>query len=103
MAAALRDRTDEATVTTVDGSSQTGGGSLPTQDIATRLVAVAPKRMSPDALALALRRHEQPVFARIRDDLVLADPRTLREGEDALLVEAVAAALAEHAEGTHAC
>jgi L-seryl-tRNA(Ser) seleniumtransferase len=101
IAAALGERAAGAAVAVVDGASQTGGGSLPTQDIPTRLVAVTPRRMAADALALALRRWEPPVFARIHGDQVLLDPRTLREGDEEVLVAAMAAALAADAGGCH--
>jgi L-seryl-tRNA(Ser) seleniumtransferase len=94
IAAAVRGRPDAAEAAVIDGASQMGSGSLPTQNIPTRLVAVRPKTMSLDALAAALRRHEPPVFARIQDDRVLVDPRTLRPGDEDVVLEALAAALA---------
>jgi L-seryl-tRNA(Ser) seleniumtransferase len=70
-----------------------GSGSLPAQNLATTLVAITPQGISADALARRLRLHEPPVFARIQNDQVLIDPRTLRDGDDAVILEAVAAAL----------
>jgi L-seryl-tRNA(Ser) seleniumtransferase len=94
MAAAVRERTSGATITTVPGSSQTGGGSLPEQDIPTRLVAVSCKKeIGPDELARRLRRHAPPIFARVQDDRVLIDPRTLLQGEEETVVQALVAAL----------
>ena len=83
-----------ADVQVIDGASQMGSGSLPTQNLPTRLVALAPAAMAPDDLAARLRRHSPPVFARIQDDRVLVDPRTLLPGDEAPLLEALAAALA---------
>ncbi len=80
-------------VETVEGFSQMGSGSLPGQDLPTRLVATGPAGMSSEELALRLRRSAPPVFARIRHDRVLLDPRTLLEGEEQIVVEAVAGAL----------
>ncbi|MFZ5832223.1 MAG: L-seryl-tRNA(Sec) selenium transferase [Planctomycetota bacterium] len=77
----------------VDGYSQMGSGSLPTQDLPTRLVAITPLRISPDELALRLRRHRPAVFARIHKGMVLIDPRTLLDGEEPLLVEALLSVL----------
>ncbi len=94
LAAEIRDRSSGAKVTTESGFSQMGSGSLPTQNLATTLVAIAPAAMSADSLARHLRLHETPVFARIQNDRVLIDPRTLQDGDDAIIVEAVAAALA---------
>ena len=93
IAASLRDRCRNAQVETIDGASQVGSGSLPTRDIPTRLVAVAPAKMSPDDLAAALRRNEPPVVARIQEGRVLVDPRTLLAGDEEVLVAALAAAL----------
>ena len=42
--------------------------------------------VSPDDLALALRRGEPPIFTRIQNDRVLIDPRTLLDGEEELLI-----------------
>jgi L-seryl-tRNA(Ser) seleniumtransferase len=94
IAAELRRRTPDATVEVVDGFSQMGSGSLPGQDLPTRLVALASPRTGADALALGLRRHEPPVFARISNDRVLIDPRTLLDGDEQAVVDAAASALA---------
>ena len=93
IAQALGKRTQAAAFTAVDGFSQLGSGSLPTHDVPTRLVAVAPKTISPDDLARRLRLGTPGVFTRIHEDRVLIDPRTLQDGEEPLLVEAVAGAL----------
>jgi L-seryl-tRNA(Ser) seleniumtransferase len=89
----------QAQVTTVEGLSQMGSGSLPGQDLPTRLVSVSPSGMSAEELALRLRRHEPPVFTRIQQDRVLVDPRTLLEGEGEIVVEALVSALGAGREG----
>jgi L-seryl-tRNA(Ser) seleniumtransferase len=66
-----------AEVSVIDGESRVGGGSLPTQALPTRLVALHPLRESPDSLARRMRMAEPSVFARIQHDLVLIDPRTV--------------------------
>ena len=76
----------------INGLSQTGGGSLPGQDLPTRLVVIG-SALGPDELALRLRRGAPPVFARIGKDQVLLDPRTLLDGEEEQLTAAVIAAL----------
>jgi L-seryl-tRNA(Ser) seleniumtransferase len=93
IAAALRERSPGAAVATLDGASEMGSGSLPTQPIPTRLVSVAAGDVPADALAARLRRHEPPVFSRIQDDKVLLDPRTLLAGEEEVVIEAVATAI----------
>jgi L-seryl-tRNA(Ser) seleniumtransferase len=82
-----------ATVLTLDGASEMGSGSLPAQPIPTRLISVTTDKMTPDELAARLRRREPPVFARIQDDRVLVDPRTLLEGEEEIVIEALLATL----------
>jgi len=94
IAGTLRTRTGDAAVTVIDGASQVGSGSLPTRDIPTRLVAIAPAGMTADALAARLRRQTPPVFARIQEDKVLLDPRTLLAGDEEPLIEALVAAMA---------
>ncbi|MGD0899589.1 MAG: L-seryl-tRNA(Sec) selenium transferase [Thermoguttaceae bacterium] len=81
------------TVAVVDGVSQMGGGSLPGQDLPTRLVAVHAAGIGPDELAARLRRGRPSVFARIHDNQLLLDPRTLLDGEEGPLAAAVMAAL----------
>jgi len=75
---------------TASGHSTIGGGSLPGETLPTRLVRI--ESPSPDALLAALRHGQAAVVARIVDDRVCLDPRTVMEGDDGLLVRAVASA-----------
>jgi L-seryl-tRNA(Ser) seleniumtransferase len=68
--------------------SQPGSGSAPGVFLATHVVAVRSRHHSADDLALALRRNDPPVFARIQDGQVLLDPRTLLPGDEAALLAA---------------
>jgi len=86
-------KTDKARVTVADDFSQTGSGSLPGENLPTRVVAVEPTEVSSDELARRLRLHTPPVFARIHSDRVLFDPRTLLVGEEQTVIEAILAAL----------
>jgi L-seryl-tRNA(Ser) seleniumtransferase len=94
IAAAVGKAVPGARLETFDGASQMGSGSLPTQNIPTRLVAVTCEAISADDLAARLRRHEPPVVARIQDGRVLIDPRTLLAGDEEILVRALVSALA---------
>jgi L-seryl-tRNA(Ser) seleniumtransferase len=71
--------------------SQVGGGSLPGEDLPTVCVALhaLTGQPSPDEIAAALRRHTPPVFARIKADAVLFDPRTVEPDEFTAIAEAV--------------
>ena len=83
-----------ARISDEDGESEMGSGSLPAQQLRTRLVRVEPQGMSVDDLGRRLRLHEVPVFGRIHDGAMLLDPRTLLEGDEAILIGALTAALA---------
>lgn len=87
-------KTQDVEVTIEKGVSQVGGGALPTEYLPTRLVALRPKQISVDELSRRLRIGEPSVFARIQNDALLLDMRTVREGELKELAEAVRRALA---------
>lgn len=74
----------------IDGFSQLGSGSLPTQNMPTKLIAVKAAGMNAEELAYKLRSWHTPIFTRIHDEQVLIDPRTLRQGDALTVVEAVA-------------
>jgi L-seryl-tRNA(Ser) seleniumtransferase len=86
IASQVRQSVSNAAVTTAPGFSQMGSGSLPTQELATMLVAVQPEKISVEQLANRLRHHSTPIFARIQNDQVLIDPRTLRQGDEEILI-----------------
>jgi len=77
--------------TVAEGESTTGGGSLPAVPIPTYVVNVAPHNLSAQELAGRLRQHDTPVIARIRDDQVALDVRTLMPGDDSIIVAALRA------------
>ncbi len=78
------------------GASRVGGGAFPEQDLPTTLVAVTPT--NPDISAACLRERllatDPPLVARIEDDTLCLDPRTLADDELALAAKALAQALA---------
>lgn len=75
------------------GVSQVGGGSLPGEEIPTRLICLSPPEtggLSAQELSERLRLNEPPVFARIEKDRVLLDLRTvLGAGEIGEMVSAL--------------
>ncbi|HYO63270.1 MAG TPA: L-seryl-tRNA(Sec) selenium transferase [Pyrinomonadaceae bacterium] len=73
----------------IEGNSAVGGGSAPTTHPPTVLVALTHERLSAAALEAALRRARPPVIARILDDRVLLDLRTVADDEEAELVAAL--------------
>jgi L-seryl-tRNA(Ser) seleniumtransferase len=66
----------------IDGLSTIGGGSAPGSGLPTRLVALAREGLSADALEERLRQLDPPIIARIEDDRVVLDLRTVRPEED---------------------
>jgi L-seryl-tRNA(Ser) seleniumtransferase len=93
LAAALIERRVAAQVSVTRGYSQMGSGSLPTQNLPTRLIVVVPKNMLPQELGRQLRRHSPPIFTRLKAERVLIDPRTVLDGEEAALVDGLVDAL----------
>ncbi len=85
LAAALRSYGVPATV--VRSNSTVGGGSLPGEVLPTHAVALAPS--SPNAFAAALRQGQPPVVARVADDQVLLDLRTVPPEVDETLMHVV--------------
>lgn len=73
----------------VPEEDQVGGGSVPTQTLATYAVAVTPAHGSVDALESAMRLRKRPIIGRIAHDRYLLDARTLREEDFACIVQAL--------------
>jgi L-seryl-tRNA(Ser) seleniumtransferase len=74
----------------IEGRSAVGGGSAPTTHPPTALVALAHASLSASDLDARLRRAAPPVIARILDDRVVLDLRTVGEEEEAELLDALA-------------
>jgi len=74
---------------TADSVSEVGGGSLAGHSLPTVVVRVRSQRFSADEIARRLRLSEPPVFARVHEDAVLLDPRTMLPDEDAIVLAAL--------------
>ncbi len=72
------------------GTSLAGGGSLPTREIPTSLVAVRSTIFGVNELEKRLRRLKVPIVARISDDELLMDLRTISEEEFPALIQGLA-------------
>jgi L-seryl-tRNA(Ser) seleniumtransferase len=68
----------------ITGESMVGGGSLPGQTLMTSLLALEAQNPT-KALAL-LRKQVPPIIARIQEDRVVLDPRTVLPAQDDILV-----------------
>jgi len=68
----------------IEGQSTVGGGSLPGETLPTWLFSIPTAK--PEPLLAHLRRSQPPIIARVENDNVVLDPRTvLPEQEDTLI------------------
>jgi L-seryl-tRNA(Ser) seleniumtransferase len=87
----------------IDGFSAIGGGSAPGERLPTRLIAIdastsaSASSLSADALLTRLREHDPPVIARIEQDRVVFDLRTVAPDQDVKLASAIRWCLNERA------
>jgi L-seryl-tRNA(Ser) seleniumtransferase len=68
----------------IDGFSMVGGGSLPGESQPTFLLAL--KVTQPNAFLKRLRQMTVPVIARVENDRVVFDPRTIAESEESVFL-----------------
>ena len=73
------------------GRSTVGGGSLPGETLPTHLIALEVD--SPDAVSARLRAGDPPTVARIEDDRLVLDPRTVLPEQEADLLRLVPEAI----------
>jgi L-seryl-tRNA(Ser) seleniumtransferase len=66
----------------VQSESTVGGGSLPEECISTYVLAL--KAKSPDTFLKKLRQCQPPIIARVENDTILFDPRTVLDDETLL-------------------
>jgi L-seryl-tRNA(Ser) seleniumtransferase len=78
----------------IDGASLAGGGSTPTQSLPTKIIRIASARHSAAQLEQRLRHSAAiSVIARVADDHLVLDLRTVFPEQEPQLVRAIAAAL----------
>ncbi len=71
----------------IDGHSAIGGGAAPNVQLETRLIAVSHAEMSASKLEFKLRQNDVPIIARIVEDQVVIDLRTVGEEDEAALTK----------------
>jgi L-seryl-tRNA(Ser) seleniumtransferase len=79
------------TVAFMSGSSAIGGGSAPGVELPTVLLALTRAGRSADQLDAELRALDPPVIARIEDDRLVLDLRSVDPADDARLAEMISA------------
>jgi L-seryl-tRNA(Ser) seleniumtransferase len=84
-----------ADVSIVSDFSKSGGGALPEVEFATYAVAVKPYKIPADAFVKKLRHNSHPIIARIQQDRVMFDMRTVQDSEIQHLIEGILNALQE--------
>jgi L-seryl-tRNA(Ser) seleniumtransferase len=84
-------------IDTAETVSRVGGGALPLHQLKSRAVVIVPedKTFSAARIESELRKNEPPVIARIEEDKVLMDMRTVQEEDYGVIVQAVASAHAQ--------
>src|SRR6266849_5572383 len=75
----------------IEGESAVGGGVVPTTHMRALLISLTHQDLTSNQLKTALRRAAPPVIARIDEDRVLIDLRTVTEGEELELEQALLA------------
>jgi L-seryl-tRNA(Ser) seleniumtransferase len=86
---------DEVEIEIADGSSLAGGGSTPSQSLPTKIIRIASARYSATKLEQRLRRAPAgvSVIARVEDDRLILDLRTVFPEQEPLLIKTLAAVL----------
>src|SRR5438105_14705396 len=86
---------DEVEIEVADGASLAGGGSTPTQSLPSKVIRIASARYSAAKLEQRLCRAPAgiSVIARVEEDRLLLDLRTVFPEQEPLLVKTLAAAL----------
>jgi L-seryl-tRNA(Ser) seleniumtransferase len=89
MAELLRISCPTLHVEVIESRSVLGGGAAPGATLATRVLAVKSNTMGADELCARLRRWETPIIARVEEDRVLLDLRTVEPVQEAKIVAAL--------------
>ncbi|HET9707149.1 MAG TPA: L-seryl-tRNA(Sec) selenium transferase [Gemmatimonadales bacterium] len=89
----LKKGVGKESLTLVEGFSEVGGGSFPEAKLPTCLVQLTADTLTADALVERLRGGDPPIIARIDDDHVVLDPRTILPGQEETVARGIRAAL----------
>ncbi len=87
-------RSTQAAIAVGEDEARIGGGSAPEQGLPSVSIKLRPMSLSASEMARRLRAGSPPVMARIQDDEVRLDLRTVFPGQDEALASAIAGAIA---------
>jgi L-seryl-tRNA(Ser) seleniumtransferase len=79
----------------IPGQSTVGGGSLPEETLPTFLLSLSTR--NPEKFLSLLRSNQIPVIARIKDNKVILDPRTVLPEQDQILITSIQKIIKEEA------
>ena len=68
----------------LEGRSTVGGGSLPGETLPTYLVGIS--AIHPNKLLNSLRNAQPPIIARLEQDRLVLDPRTIQDDQEETLL-----------------
>ncbi|MCK8824833.1 L-seryl-tRNA(Sec) selenium transferase [Fuchsiella alkaliacetigena] len=83
---ALAELNSNLTIEKAEGYSQVGGGSFPSERLATYLIKVTVPGLTANQLANRLRSLNPPLFTRIQDEEIIIDLRTVKEEQISIIV-----------------
>jgi L-seryl-tRNA(Ser) seleniumtransferase len=89
----LKKEINDVHIQVIADSSRAGGGSLPEIDLPTYVVLIKSDKISVNELMERLRRGEPPIIARIKEDSVVIDARTLHDRDLETLAKGIKSAL----------
>ena len=88
LAEMIRNRTPDFEVDVEEGQSQVGGGSMPLEKLQTYVVSARSVKLSSYRMESGLRKNIPPVIARIYDEKVVLDVRTILDCQFDAVAEA---------------
>ena len=86
-----QDQSSDINLQILEGESAIGGGAAPTSLLRTVLIAITRPNLTSNQIEERLRRHDPPVIARIENDQVLLDLRTVPVTDEADMLHAMIA------------
>ncbi len=88
----LGEKAPDLELTLAEAESAVGGGSAPTVGVPTVAIAITHPAIRPDRMAALLRSGNPPVVARVAEDRLLVDLRTVPPEDETTLLEALVVA-----------
>jgi len=91
----LKKEMKDVHINVMGDSSRAGGGALPEVDLPTYVVSIKSDEISVNELEERLRKGTPPIIARIKEDSLIIDARTLRDRDLSGLIKGIRSALSK--------